>query len=241
MNVWDGPGIDFDDRTLQQVMSLARLPFVRGQVALMPDGRVGVGSTVGSVFATKGAIVPAAVGVDIGCGMMAVRLTLTASDLPDNLHHIRESIEQAVPHGRTDNGGPNDRGAWGELPSRVFAAWARLGPTMEWALATRPALLMPSTSSRAPRQLGTLGTGNHFIELCLDEEQWVWVMLHSGSRGIGNRIGTYFIELAKRAMERWFVHLPDGEAHMAYTFLDILAAQDEGVRRAQRRHDGDDS
>jgi tRNA-splicing ligase RtcB len=138
--------------------------------------------------------------------MMAVRTSLTASDLPDNLHGLRTEIEKRVPHGRTDNGGDNDRGAWGdtvpEVDVDVFSELAKI-------TAKHPKL--GQAERRAPRHLGTLGTGNHFIEICLDEEQRVWVMLHSGSRGIGNRIGSYFIELAKQDMRKWFINLPDDD------------------------------
>jgi tRNA-splicing ligase RtcB len=180
------------------------MPFIHKHVAIMPDCHWGMGATVGSVIPTKGAIIPAAVGVDIGCGMMAVRTSLTASDLPDNLHGVRTAIEERVPHGRTDNGGENDRGAWGDtLPETAIDPWPELAKITE----KHPKL--GQAEKRAPRHLGTLGTGNHFIEICLDEEQRVWVMLHSGSRGIGNRIGSYFIELAKQDMRKWFINLPD--------------------------------
>jgi tRNA-splicing ligase RtcB len=179
----------------------------------MPDVHWGMGATVGSVIPTVGAIIPAAVSVDIGCGMMAVRTGIRAEDLPDNLFSIRSDIEAAVPHGRTDNGGPNDRGAWGD-PSpdadRLFST--RLLVRLQAIVAKHPDLA--KAADRAPHHLGTLGTGNHFIELCLDEAGTVWVMLHSGSRGIGNKIGTYFIERAKQEMRRWFVNLPD--ADLAY-------------------------
>jgi tRNA-splicing ligase RtcB len=168
---------------------------------------LGIGATVGSVIATKGAVIPAAVGVDIGCGMMAVRTSLGANDLPDSLAGIRAAIEKAVPHGRTDNGGPRDRGAWSEPPASVVEAWAGAG--MEAGLAALVDRHPKLRHGRALDHLGTLGTGNHFIEICLDEADRVWVMLHSGSRGIGNRIGTYFIELAKQDMRRWFVNVPD--------------------------------
>ncbi|MEO8877722.1 MAG: RtcB family protein, partial [Polyangiaceae bacterium] len=153
----------------------------------------------------KGAIVPAAVGVDIGCGMMAVRTTLRASQLPDNLFALRSAIEAAVPHGRTDNGGRADRGAWHDLPADVAEAWAELAPGYEAITEKHKKIDRGATSG----QLGTLGTGNHFIEVCLDEADHVWFMLHSGSRGVGNRIGTHFIDLAKKDMRTWMVNLPD--------------------------------
>lgn len=201
----DGVGVEAQARA--QLDNIASMPFVHKHVAIMPDVHWGMGATVGSVIPTKGAIIPAAVGVDIGCGMMAHRTSLTASDLPDNLASLRSAIEAAIPHGRTNNGGPGDRGAWGEVPDRHVA---RITPHIEKlkALADKhPKIAQAAT--RAPTHAGTLGTGNHFVEVCLDEEDRVWVMLHSGSRGIGNRIGTYFIEAAKAEMRRWFVNLPD--------------------------------
>jgi tRNA-splicing ligase RtcB len=174
----------------------------------MPDVHLGMGATVGSVIATKAAIVPAAVGVDIGCGMEAVRTSLCAGDLPDSLHGIRSAIEEAVPHGRTHHGGRGDRGAWGAPPDPVVETWRALGsdPRYERLVERHPKV----DRNAAPEQhLGTLGTGNHFIELCLDEEDRAWVMLHSGSRGIGNRIGSYFIERAKREIEGQGIKLVD--------------------------------
>jgi tRNA-splicing ligase RtcB len=166
-----------------------------------------MGATVGSVIATKGAIIPAAVGVDIGCGMAALRTTLTASDLPDNLAGLRSAIEARIPHGRTNNGGPGDRGAWGTVPEHIGS---RLQPLMaELCGITDQHQAIKQAAQRAATHAGTLGTGNHFVEVCLDEEQRVWVMLHSGSRGIGNKIGSYFIEKAKQDMRRWFINLPD--------------------------------
>jgi tRNA-splicing ligase RtcB len=183
------------------------MPFVHKHVAIMPDVHWGMGATVGSVIPTKGAIIPAAVGVDIGCGMMALRTTLTASDLPDNLPACAPAIEARIPHGRTDNGGANDRGAWGEVteaPTPSGGGLCKGGSSR--IVEKHPKLGRPRARAA---HLGTLGTGNHFVEVCLDEEGRVWVMLHSGSRGIGNRIGSYFIERAKEDMRRWFINLPD--------------------------------
>jgi tRNA-splicing ligase RtcB len=186
-------GVPFEADARAQVERIARLPFIHRHVAVMPDVHLGKGATVGSVIATKRAIIPAAVGVDIGCGMMAVRTSLRAEVLPDDLRGVRTAIEAAVPHGRTDNGGPNDRGAWRDVPSTNAEAWAALRPGYDRIIAKYSRLDRGSHV----QHLGTLGTGNHFIEVCLDEEEHVWVMLHSGSRGVGNRIGSYFIELAK--------------------------------------------
>jgi tRNA-splicing ligase RtcB len=203
-------GVPFEAEAEAQLRRVAALPFIHKWVAVMPDVHAGIGATVGSVVATKGAIIPAAVGVDIGCGMMAVRTSLRASDLPDDLHALRSAIEAAVPHGRTDNGGTNDRGAWRDLPGPVAAAWAELEPGYVQLTEQHPKLGRGSSLS----QLGTLGTGNHFIEVCIDEAEDVWFMLHSGSRGVGNRIGSFFIELAKKDMRTWMVNLPD--ADLAY-------------------------
>jgi tRNA-splicing ligase RtcB len=198
-------GVPFEDQARAQLQNVARLPFIFRHVAVMPDVHAGKGATIGTVIATRDAIVPAAVGVDIGCGMMAVRTGLTASLLPDNLHGLRSAIEAAVPHGRTDNGGRNDRGAWRDRPAAQLAAWEDLKDGYQSLVQKYPRL------DRGPhiQHLGTLGTGNHFIEVCLDEEDRVWIMLHSGSRGVGNRIGTDFIELAKQDMRRWKIALPD--------------------------------
>jgi tRNA-splicing ligase RtcB len=200
--------VPVEPAALAQLRNIARLPFVFHHVAAMPDVHLGIGATVGSVVATRGAIVPAAVGVDIGCGMEAVRTVLTAAELPDSLAAVRGAIEEAVPHGRTNRGGPGDRGAWGRPPAPVAGEWLRLGRDERYQ---RLVDRHPKVDRNAApdRHLGTLGTGNHFIELCLDEADRVWLMLHSGSRGIGNRIGTYFIERARREAESAGVTLPD--------------------------------
>ncbi|RKH04494.1 RtcB family protein [Corallococcus carmarthensis] len=203
-------GVPFEDEAKKQLRNLRGLPFIHKWVAVMPDVHRGYGATVGSVVPTVGAVVPAAVGVDIGCGMIAVRTTLRADQLPDSLRGVRSAIEAAVPHGRTDNGGRNDRGAWKDSPVTHTSAWARLAEGYAQIVAKHPRI------GRGPElaHLGTLGTGNHFIELCVDESDGVWLMLHSGSRGVGNRIGSHFIELAKEDMQRFFIHLPD--ADLAY-------------------------
>ena len=198
-------GVPFEADARAQLERIARLPFIHHHVAAMPDVHLGKGATVGSVIATKSAIIPAAVGVDIGCGMMAVRTSLRAEALPDDLHGVRSAIERAVPHGRTDNGGRNDRGAWHDPPAAAAEAWNQIRPGYERIIARHPKLDRGSHVTH----LGTLGTGNHFIEVCLDQQDQVWIVLHSGSRGVGNRIGTYFIEVAKTDMRRWFVNLPD--------------------------------
>ncbi len=217
-------GVPFEEEAKQQLLNVATLPFVKPWVAAMPDVHVGKGATIGSVIPTVNAIIPAAVGVDLGCGMMAVKTSLTASDLPDNLFAIRSSIEAAVPHGRSVGRGKRDVGSWGQAPNDVLAKWALLHDDFELLCERTPTL----KNTNNLNHLGTLGTGNHFIELCLDENDAVWVMLHSGSRGVGNRIGTTFIERAKKEMERWMINLPDKD--LAYLpegsehFIDYVKA-----------------
>ena len=223
-------GVAFDEGAQKQVFNVARLPFIHGWVAVMPDVHWGMGATIGSVIPTVDAIIPAAVGVDIGCGMMAVQTTLTASDLPTNLSSLRSDIERAVPHGRNRGGRTGDRGAWQTIPGRVNQGWKHLSERYETLIENHPKLA--KANSRV--HLGTLGTGNHFIEVCLDEADQVWVMLHSGSRGIGNRIGTYFIEMAKNDMRRLNRHLPDenlayfteGTEHFSEYVAGVEWAQD---------------
>ncbi|MGO9673796.1 MAG: RtcB family protein [Methylocella sp.] len=199
-------GVPIEDSALQQLRNVAVLPFIHKHLAVMPDVHWGRGATVGSVIPTIGAIIPAAVGVDIGCGMMAVRTSIRAEHLPDNLAELRSAVEAAVPHGRSDNGGRNDIGAWqAEPPASAAARWTELEAGYRAVVEKHPKAAHP----RGFGHLGTLGTGNHFIELCLDEDGALWAMLHSGSRGVGNRFGSYFIERAKHEMRRWFINLPD--------------------------------
>ncbi len=198
-------GLPVEDAALAQLRNVASLPIVHRWVAAMPDVHWGIGATVGSVIPTLGAIIPAAVGVDIGCGMMAVRTSLRAEQLPDDLRKLRSAIERAVPHGRTHQGGRGDRGAWHEAPGPALAAWDALAARFERIAARHPKVGRGNTYNH----LGTLGTGNHFVETCLDEAGHVWFMLHSGSRGVGNRIGTYFIERAREGMGARAGSLPD--------------------------------
>lgn len=198
-------GVPVEEQAKRQLANTARMPFIFRHVAAMPDVHVGIGATVGSVIATKGAIIPAAVGVDIGCGMMAVQTTLKASDLPESLSFIRTQIERAVPHGFVTIPGRSHKGAWTVAPSSIVTRWRGLAERLERIEQKYPRLKMKNPQD----QLGTLGGGNHFVEICLDTEQTVWVMLHSGSRGIGNLIGQMFIELAREDMRRHFINLPD--------------------------------
>lgn len=210
-------GVPVEEAAAQQLRNVASLPFIHGHVAAMPDMHWGKGATVGSVIPCKGAIIPAAVGVDIGCGMMAVETSLTSHQLRDGLTELRAAIERAVPHGRTSYKPSKDIGSWSDVPDDVVRVWksrpyrdGTLENGLEAIVERHPGL----GRANSVHHLGTLGTGNHFIEVCLDETDRVWALLHSGSRGIGNTIGTHFIELAKRDMERWFIQLPD--ADLAY-------------------------
>ncbi len=198
-------GVPVEDVARKQLIETARLPIVWPHVAVMPDVHWGMGATVGSVVPTKGAIVPAAVGVDIGCGMCAVRTPLTSAALGDSGKAIFDAISKAIPHGRTDNGGANDRGAWSEPPSDVRFAWEAIRDAYERDVG------LDRPRERAPRQLGTLGTGNHFVEVCLDLEDRVWLMLHSGSRGVGNAIGSHYIAAAKKRCESDGIVLPNAD------------------------------
>lgn len=203
VKAWD-KGVDFADNTYEQAQQIARMPFIHKHVALMPDAHLGIGATVGSVIATKGAVIPAAVGVDLGCGMMAYRTTLKAEDLPDSLSNLRSLMESMIPHGRSNNGRTGDRGSFGNITASNENRWKAMSERYDKIIEKHP----KAKASNTYNQLGTLGTGNHFVEICLDEDQFVWIMLHSGSRGLGNRIGSYFIQLAKKEMERWFIQLP---------------------------------
>ena len=197
-------GVPVEEAARKQLANMARMPFVHGHVAVMPDVHVGIGATVGSGVATQGAIIPAAVGVDLGCGMIAVETTLRAGQLPDSLAALRQQIERAVPHGLATDRDLARKGSWRDAPEPVLARWAALAERFEVIAGKRPVL-----RAKPQAQLGTLGGGNHFIELCLDTADAVWVMLHSGSRGVGNRIGQLFIELARKDMRRHFINLPD--------------------------------
>jgi len=196
---------DVEHEAIQQLVNVSQLPIVHGHIAAMPDVHAGIGATVGSVIPTKSAIIPAAVGVDIGCGMNAVRLSIRASELPDNLHRIRSAIEAAVPVGFTQHEASKVRGSQHARTART------LDQRLDDVVAKHPGLMKMQKRFNETWvcQLGTLGGGNHFIELCIDEEGFVWVMLHSGSRGIGNVMGRYFIEAAKKDMRRHKINVPD--------------------------------
>ena len=196
-------GVPVEDSARRQLENVAGLPFVHSHLAVMPDVHFGRGATVGSVIPTRGAIIPAAVGVDIGCGMMAVETTLRAEHLPDSLAKLRSEIERKAPAGVGRNG------EWGAIPDSIASRWRN--SDLEDRLTRIRDKHRRIPSHKVGAQLGTLGSGNHFIEVCLDERGFVWVMLHSGSRGTGNQIGQYFIEMARKALEKRVLgyHVPD--------------------------------
>ena len=220
---------DIEREALQQLINVSKLPIVHGHIAAMPDVHAGIGATVGSVIPTRRAIIPAAVGVDIGCGMNAVRLTLSANDLPDNLSRVRSAIEAAVPVGFDQHK---------SVERESFAHEAGVGPLSHRLQRIVKkhrdvAKMQRQFDSTWLSQIGTLGGGNHFIELCLDESQQVWVMLHSGSRGIGNVFGRYFIEKAKKDMARHKVQLPDRDLAYFSEGSDVFDDYVEAVEWAQ--------
>lgn len=186
---WAGP--DLEPQALEQALRSSRLPFIEGHVALMPDAHFGIGATVGSVIPTRDAIIPAAVGVDIGCGMIAARLNLTSHDMPDDLTPLHAAIAKAVPAG-VGQGHVSDGAI--DKPSGYQLA------EPHWT---------PRLIDKAMKQFGSLGSGNHFIEVCLDEVDDVWLVLHSGSRGVGNELAKVHIEGAKALMKRYFIELED--------------------------------
>ncbi len=216
-------GVPFEQTARDQLAQLVQLPIVGPHVAAMADIHAGFGITNGVVIPTYKAIIPSAVGVDIGCGMMAIRTTLTSHDLTDH-QVIFDSISKAVPHGGAK--GQRDVGAWHNVPTKIAGVWRAHGERLNSVLHKHPSL----NSKQAANQLGTLGGGNHFVEVCLDEADRVWLMLHSGSRGVGNRIGTYFIDKAKKEMERNSIQLPNKD--LAYLeegseyFADYVEALD---------------
>ena len=192
------PPEHIEPAAMQQIVKLASMPFIYKHVAVMPDCHVGMGATVGSCIPTDGAIIPAAVGVDIGCGMVAVRTPLSRSDLPENLSGIREGIERRIPL----SAGKYDRRLSSTAEPRVAALEEKGGDRLR---------VYRKLSRRVDwrRQLGSLGSGNHFIEITVDESGSVWAFLHSGSRGIGNRIATHHIGTAQKLMKQQSIRLPD--------------------------------
>lgn len=215
---------ELDEKTTEQARRSASLPFIAGHVALMPDAHFGYGATVGSVIPTAGAIIPSAVGVDIGCGMIAARMDLTAAQLPDDLRPLHRGIATAIPAG-VGRGHAFAGGDMPELPSTKDEKW--------WT---------PKLVEKAQQQFGTLGSGNHFVEVCLDENDDVWLVLHSGSRGVGNQLANIHIDGAKALMKRYFIELEDPDlAYLAESteefsnyIRDMLWAQDYAMQNRQR-------
>ena len=216
-------GVPIEAEAEHQLTMAAQLPIIFKHIAAMPDVHAGKGSTIGSVIPTIDAIIPAAVGVDIGCGMMACRTSLHKGELPrKNWPALRETIEKYVPHGRNPRRG-RDPGAWDRPPEIVNKAWATLEPEFE-ALCEKYSRLKNTNNHK---HLGTLGTGNHFLKVCLDENNAVWIMLHSGSRGVGNAIGDMFIKLAQEEAQEKGLKLPHRD--LAY-FEESSAYFDDYVR-----------
>lgn len=236
--------VPVESGAIDQLRSITKLPFVFKHVAAMPDVHVGTGSTVGTVLATKQAVIPAAVGVDIGCGMIACRISLKAEDLPDNLHRLRTEIENMVPVGFDEHSIPRLNGSGHQNTRKVLNnQYNNLKKGLDDIILKHPIIekMAKNAEEKAYRQLGSLGGGNHFIELCLDENNDVWIMLHSGSRGIGNIIGRYFIELAQKDMEAQQIKLPNKD--LAYLeegskyYQDYVDAVDWAQEYARRNRD----
>lgn len=198
-------GVPIDPKAVTQIQNTAKVPVVKG-VAVMPDAHFGIGATVGSVVATEGAIIPAAVGVDIGCGMMAIKTTLDAQRLPTSLKFLYESLVRHIPHGTESYLGRYNRGSWTSVPEGIIYKYSLLAKMLARICEKYPQV-QGKTSPLF--QLGTLGGGNHFIEVCVADDNKVWVVLHSGSRGIGNLIGQTFINLAREDMKEHIANLPD--------------------------------
>lgn len=207
VKMWVGD-MEVEQAALSQILNISQLPILAGHMAIMPDVHMGKGATVGSVIPTRSAIIPAAVGVDIGCGMIAAMTNLTADDLPDSLFSLRNAIEKVVPVGFNEHakGIPSVSGPYADILRK------NLHKTMDqWDHLVMKQHLGRADEKRIARQIGTLGGGNHFIEICLDTENRVWIMLHSGSRGIGNQIGTVAIEMAKEQAAKRAWGLPDAD------------------------------
>lgn len=211
---------DIDNEAMTQLKKIAELPIIHSHIAAMPDVHLGIGATVGAEIPTLNAIIPAAVGVDIGCGMSAVRISVKSSQLPDNLAAMRSAIERAVPVGLHAH----------KTVSIRESACKQMAAGVEWLFEKHPPVMkmLKQPNTLWTKQMGTLGSGNHFIEVCVDENKDVWIMLHTGSRGIGNAIGQYFIALAKKDVGKQFHNLPDKD--LAYFtegsehFVDYVTA-----------------
>ncbi|MCY3690804.1 MAG: RtcB family protein, partial [Chloroflexi bacterium] len=201
------PADQIEESAMQQIENLSRMPFIFKHVAVMPDCHFGMGATVGSVIPTNRAIIPAAVGVDIGCGMIAVKTPLTREDLPEDLSDIRKAIEHQVPL----SAGHYNRSIKKTAKPRIEQLEAKAAELDRLDFYDK-------LDKNWRKQLGSLGSGNHFIEVVLDEEGYAWAFLHSGSRGVGNRMAAHHIKIAKALMEKWYINLPD--ADLAYLVED---------------------
>lgn len=202
--VWEVPGF-FDEATRLQIEQVARLPFVRPYVAVMPDAHAGKGSCVGCVIPTQGIIMPAAVGVDIGCGMLAVQLPISKSDLLRDVEPIYSVLSESIPMGKTFEK-DSDKGAWNKpenVPQHIAEAWASLAENFIYLCEDTPELINSNTWNH----MGTLGTGNHFLELSTDENDRVWLVIHSGSRGVGNRIGGVFLKKTQEDLKKRYINI----------------------------------
>src|SRR3954468_3771491 len=216
---------DIDPATVEQAARTARLPFVPGHVALMPDAHIGIGATIGSVIPTEDAIIPAAVGVDIGCGMIAVETSLDAADLPNKLDNILADVDKAIPAGFAKHADAT-KPAW---------RWLEANPV------PRPSELTDSQLRKVGAQLGTLGGGNHFVEICLDERDVVWAVLHSGSRGTGNLLATRHIrkaqgltqKLGRHVEDRDLAYFLDSDPEFNAYITDMLWSQDYALRNRE--------
>lgn len=224
---WEPKGQPFEPEVKEQVYNISKVPVV-SYVCLMPDGHKGIGGPVGGVVETKRAIIPALVGVDIGCGMMAMKTDIDAVELDGKLPALRAAIEDAIP-----TGGPGAVGSWKATPRGIYDVWRDVFARDYWNITGKHPLLA-GRHGDPDSQLGTLGTGNHFIEICIDQDHpdgVIWFMLHSGSRGVGNRIGSYFIERAKEQVGQ---DVPDRDLHWLDDGTQLFADYIEGVSWAQR-------
>jgi tRNA-splicing ligase RtcB (3'-phosphate/5'-hydroxy nucleic acid ligase) len=220
-------GVEVDQHAIAQLINVANLPFIFKHITVLPDCHPGKGSVVGSVIPTIGAIVPSFVGVDISCGIHCVRTTLRREMLPHDLAPIRIAMQDAVPHGFTKS---KDKGSWDELPTNVNIAWMELEPGYRKIIAQSP-----RASHKGPEhQLGTLGGGNHYLELVYDENDQMWLMLHSGSRGVGNTIASCFINSAKQEMKKYHIELPDAELAYIPEGTDLFGPYIDAVNWCQR-------